>query len=158
MFKSQRGGIINWDLISTCTWNNLFFFLFVLSVFSFISIEVPFTLFTLSFHTFHLRLRFGNRPLFTAIAVMASLIFPQRVFWYVYPTVILLLSLYPSTARLLDHVFHWLQALITVNPVYDIFIAIEAEAEAVHVLNDSTYLQQDQQSSETLDLEAQQVL
>ena len=155
MFKSQRGGIISWDLIIN-TWSNLFFFLLVLSVFSFVSIEVPFILFTFSFHTFHLRLRFGNRPLFTAIAFMASLIFPQRVFWYVYPTVILLLSLYPSTARLLDHTLYWLQALITVNKVYDIFIT--TEAEAVHVLNDSTYLQQDQQSSETLDLEAQQLL
>ena len=154
MFKSHRGGIINWDLMISI-WSNLFFFLLVLSVFSFVSIEVSFTLFTLSFHTFHLRLRFGNRPLFTILALMASLIFPQRVFWYVYPIVIVLLSFYPTT-RLLDRALRSLQTVITINQVYDIFIT--TEAEAVHVLNDSTYFQQDQQSSETQDLEAQQVL
>ena len=69
-----------------------------------------------------------------------------------------MLSFYSSTARLLDHALRWLQALITVNQVYDIFIATAAEAEAVHVLNESTYLQQDQQSLETLDLEVVHVL
>ena len=136
MFKSQRGGIITWDLIGT--WSNLFSFSFYLH-FPSSPLKSP-SPSSLSFHTFHLRLRFGNRPLFTTLAFMASLIFSQRVFWYVYPIVIVLLSFYP-TARLLDRALRSLPAVITVNQVYDIFITTEAEAEAVHVLNDSTYLQ-----------------
>ena len=52
-----------------------------------------------------------------------------------------MLSFYPSTTLLLDHALRWLQTLITVNQVYDIFIITETEAEAVHVLNENTYTQ-----------------
>lgn len=113
MAKSQIGGI-SWDLI---TWTNLFCFLLILAAFSFVSNEVPLTLFTCSFRTLHIRLRFGNRPLSAAVSFMASLIFPQPLFWYVYP-VLLLLSFYPA-ARLVDHALRSLQAVIPINQVYD---------------------------------------
>ena len=84
---------------------------------------------------------------------MASLIFPQPLFWYVYP-VLLLLSFYP-TARLVEHGLRSLQAVIPINQVYDVFISADVE-----VLNEE-YPQQDERSSETQDLEtnigAQQV-
>ena len=142
MAKSQIGGI-SWDLI---TWTNLFCFLLILAAFSFVSIEVPLTLFTCSFRTLHIRLRFGNRPLSAAVSFMASLIFPQPLFWYVYP-VLLLLSFYPA-ARLVDHALRSLQAVIPINQVYDVFISADVE-----VLNEE-YPQQDERSSETQDLEA----
>ena len=77
---------------------------------------------------------------------MASLIFPQPVFWYVYP-VLLLLSFFPTT-RLVDHALRSLQAVIPINQVYDVFIS--ADVEVMH----EPYPQQDEQSSETQDLEA----
>ena len=139
MAKSQIGGISR-DLI---TWINLFCFLLILAAFSFVSIEVPLTR---SFHPLHIRLRFGNRPLFAAVSFMASLIFPQPLFWYVYP-VLLLLNFYPI-ARLVDHALGSVQAVIPINQVYDVFISADVE-----VMNES-YPQQDEQSSETQDLEA----
>ena len=142
MAKSQIGGI-SWDLI---TWTNLFCFLLILAAFSFVSIEVPLTLFTCSFRTLHIRLRFGSRPLSAAVSFMASLIFPQPLFWYVYPA-LLLLSFYPA-ARLVEHGLRSLQAAIPINQVYDVFISADVE-----VMNES-YPQQDEQSSETQDLEA----
>ena len=77
---------------------------------------------------------------------MASLIFPQPLFWYVYP-VLLLLSFYPA-ARIVDHALRSLQAVIPINQVYDVFISADVE-----VMNEP-YPQQDEQSSETQDLEA----
>nr|CAN61974.1 hypothetical protein VITISV_020393 [Vitis vinifera] len=116
-------------------------------------LKVPLTLFTCSFRTLHIRLRFGNRPLSAAVSFMASLIFPQPLFWYVYP-VLLLLSFYP-TARLVEHGLRSLQAVIPINQVYDVFISADVE-----FLNEE-YPQQDERSSETQDLEtnigAQQV-
>ena len=143
MVTSQIGGI-SWDLI---TWTNLFCFLLILAAFSFFSIEVPLTLFTCSFRTLHIRLRFGNRPLSAAVSFMASLIFPQPLFWYVYP-VLLLLYFYPI-ARLVDHALGSVQAVIPINQVYDVIIS-----PAVEVVNEP-YPQEDEPSSETQDLEAQ---
>ena len=140
--KSQTGGL-SWDLI---TRTNLFCFLLILAAFSFVSIEVPLTLFTCSSYTLHIRLRFGNRPLSATVSFMASLIFPQPLFWYVYP-VLLLLSFYPA-ARIVDHALRSLQAVIPINQVYDVFISA-----AVEVMNE-LYPQQDERSSETQDLEA----
>ena len=128
MAKSQIGGI-SWDLF---TWTNLFCFLLILAAFSFVSIEVPLTLFTCSFHTLHLRLRFGNRPLSVAVSFMASLIFPQPLFWYVYP-VLLLLSFYPA-AGIVVHALRSLQVVILINQVY--YVVISA---AVEVMNEQDF-------------------
>ena len=121
-FRMRSG--VSWDVMNW-TWTNLFSFILVLAVFSFVSIEVPLTLFTLSFHTFHIRLLFGSRPLLTALAFIASLIFPQRVFCYVY-LLILLLSFYP-TDRLVHRALRSLQAVIPINHVYHIFIRADVE-------------------------------
>ena len=141
MAKSQIGGI-SWDLI---TRTNFFCFLLILAAFSSVSIEIPLTLSTCSFRTLHIRLRFGNRPLSTAVSFMASLILPQPLFWYVYPA-ILLLSFYP-TAR--DHALRSLQVVLPINKVYNIFIS----TAAVEVMNEP-HPQQAESSSETQDLEA----
>ena len=153
MMKSPR---ISWDLMIIWTWNwtNLFSFILVLSVFSFVSIEVPLTLTffssTCSFHALHIRLRFGNRPLSAAVSLMASIILPQTVFWYVYPLILVLFS--HTTARLIDHALRALHAVIPISihvqRVYDIFISADVE-----VINEA-YPQQDETNSETPDLEA----
>ncbi|XP_034704283.1 uncharacterized protein LOC117928504 isoform X2 [Vitis riparia] len=132
-----RGGISR-DLI---TWTNLVCFLLILAAFSYVSIEVPLTPSTCSFRT--LQIRFGIRPLSTAVSFMASLILPQLPFLYVYPA-ILLLSLYPP-AR--DHALRSLQVVLPINKVYNIFIS----TAAVEVTNEP---QQDESSSATRDLEA----
>ena len=130
LVKSPR---ISWDLMIIGTRTNLFSFILVLSIFSFVSIEVPLnlTLFssTCSFHTLHIRLRFGNRPLSTIVSLMASIILSQTVFWYVYPLILVLFS--HTTARLIYHALRVLHAVIPiviqVHRVYDIFISADVE-------------------------------
>ena len=151
MVKSPR---ISWDLMITETWTNLFSFMLVLSVFSFISIEVPLTLTlfnsTRSFHALHIRLRFGNCPLSAAVSLMAKIILPYTVFWYVYPLILVLFS--HTTAPLIYHALRALHTVILitiqVQQVYDIFISADVE-----VINE-VYLQQDETNSGTPDLEA----
>ena len=148
--KSPR---ISWDLMITGTWTNLFSFILVLSVFSFVSIEVPLTLTlvssTCSFHALHIK-RFGNRPLSAAVSLMASIILPETVFWYVYPLILVRFS--HTTAWLIYHALRALHAVIPfaiqVHRVYDIFISDDVE-----VINEA-YPQQDETNSETPDLEA----
>ena len=77
MVKSPKfqigGGGVSWEVM---TWSNFFTFVLVLSAYSFVSIEVPLTLTIFRTYSFHIRLRFGNRPLFAVVAFMASLTSP----------------------------------------------------------------------------------
>lgn len=129
MVKSQGWGWgwdWDWDpfhITLHLTWINIPCFLLIMAGFSLISIEVPLTFFACSLHSVHVRLRIGSRSLSTAVSLMASLIFPRLLFWYIYPF-ILLASFFP-TARLL-HVLRPLQAVIPTNQVYDISISTAA--------------------------------
>lgn len=94
MVKSQGWGWgwdwdWDWDSIHITlhlTWINIPCFLLIMAGFSLISIEVPLTFLACSLHSVHVRLRIGNRSLSTAVSLMASLIFPRLLFWYIYPS------------------------------------------------------------------------
>ena len=110
------------------TWSNLFTFVLVLLTFSFVSIEVPLTLTIYSTRSFHIRLRFGKRPLFVDVSFIAYLTSSLALFWYSYPVILLLF--YIPTDRFVEQALRALQAVIPIriqnipiNQVSDILIS-----------------------------------
>ena len=112
-----------WDPFHTIdhlSWINLCLFLFILALFSFTSTNIavphPASVHTSSASCVHLRL--GDFSLPTTLSLMASLIFPQTLFWYIYP----ILMLAPFWSPWLVHILLWVRAMASIIPVYDIII------------------------------------
>ena len=150
-----------WDPFHTIdhlTWINLCLFLLILALFSFtfINIAVPHTasVHTSSASCVHLRL--GDFSLPTTLSLMAPLIFPQTLFWHIYP----ILMLAPFWSSWLVHILLWVLAMASTIPVYDIIIKVggSRQPQVTGVEANEPYLQQEEPSSEDEDLEANIVI
>ena len=84
----------DWDpfyAIHHLTWIKLCLFLLILALFSFtsINIEVPYTASVPTSSASCVRLRLGVFSLPITLSFMASVFFPQTLFWYTYPILVL---------------------------------------------------------------------
>ena len=146
--KSGIGGVKggwDWDPFHLMhmpgfTWNNIFWPLLSVAAFSFISIQV------------HIRLR-AVRELsipFTA-SLMGSLIFPQTLFWYMYP-ILILPSFWSSWVA---NTMGWLRGIASAAPICNITISATHQPQTEEVGQvDEWHPQEEQQNIEDGSLEA----
>ena len=152
----------DWDpfyAIHHLTWIKLCLFLLILALFSFtsINIEVPYTASVPTSSASCVRLRLGVFSLPITLSFMASVFFPQTLFWYTYP----ILVLAPFWSPWLLHILLWVRAMASTIPVYDIIIikvSGSRQRQVTGVEANEPYLQQEEPSSEDEDLEANIVI
>ncbi|KAK9934181.1 hypothetical protein M0R45_021333 [Rubus argutus] len=129
MFKYGVGMPWDWDpfhTISNLTWTNACLLLILFLVFSFISIKVhvPLTTTHLTSSTTcsttnTVLVAFEEVSVPLAVALMASaLVFPQALFWYAYPFIVLISSCFGELKRFAN----WFHNVLTAIPVLNVIM------------------------------------
>ena len=146
ILKSQVGSAWDWepfDTIGHPTWIKSFTLAILLLIFPFTCIQVP-----LRLDSGHIIVRFGKLdPCFTVL-FLASIVFPQALFWYAYPIIInIMISFcYSWLLNVLGSFLFWLQNVLTSIPV--IYIIIRATITRWHNLHEVEAVERYQQSQE----------
>lgn len=143
----------DWDPFRTMdrlTWINSCFFLLILTAFSFTSIVVPHTCPVHGAAGF-IRLRIGNFSLPMTLSLMASLIFPQTLFWFIY----LILIFAPFWPAWVAHFLERIRGMASTIPVYEINISATRPPQlSAMVANEPDSQQEEPAGSEVGDSEA----
>ena len=124
MLKSQVGSSTwVWDPFNTIahpTSTKTFILSLLFLLFPFTCIKVPVAC---SVDTGHIIVRLGKFDPYLTVSLVASIVFPQALFWYTYP-IIILTSFWSSwLLYVLGCFLSWLQNVLTTIPVINIIIS-----------------------------------
>ena len=149
ILKSQVGSTLVWDPFNTIahptsTKTFILFLLFLL--FPFTCIKVPIAC---SVNTGPITVRLGKFDPFLTVSLVASIVFPQALFWYAYPIIIMISFRYSWLLYVLGIFLRWLQNVLSSIP--EINIMIRATVTTLHNLqhqHEVESVEWDQQSEE----------
>ena len=151
ILKSQLATTLAWDPFHTIDhpsgMKNLTFTILFL-VFPFTCIQVPLTC---SLDTAHIIVRLGKFDPCLTVSLLASIVFPQAIFWYAYPIIIMISLLSSWLLNVLWRFLSWLRKLLTSIPVFDIIIRATVtrwqNLESQHEVEEIELHQQSQEPS-----------
>ena len=144
ILKSQVGSAWDWEPFNTIgvpTWSKSFTLAILLLIFPFTYKKVP-----LRLDTDHLIVRFGKFDPCLTILLVASIVFPQALFWYAYPIIIIISFCHSWILNVLGSSLFWLQKVLTTVPVINIII--RATVTRWHNLHEIEAIDWYQQSQE----------
>ncbi|XAR70568.1 hypothetical protein NMG60_11027466 [Bertholletia excelsa] len=121
--KSQVSMPRDWDPFNTIghlTWPKLWLLIILFVIFSFTSIEVPLTCPVI---IGHIRVQVGKLSTSLLVLLAASLLFPQVLFWYAYPMVILLSSCSSWLSSAFKSFLQWVKITLCTVPDLNIFVS-----------------------------------
>lgn len=124
IMKSQASVPWDWDpyeLMGNLTWSKFWFLFILVLIFSFTSIRVALTC---PIDIWHIRVRLGEFSTTLVVLLVTSLLLPQLLFWYVYPTIVLLSLCSSRVFNAFKSFLHWGQAVLVTVP--DLTVSVSA--------------------------------
>ncbi|CAI9775651.1 unnamed protein product [Fraxinus pennsylvanica] len=123
ILKSYKAMPWEWDpfgiVIGNFTWIKIWLLASFVFVFSFSSIEIPLTP---QVDMGYIRIQVKNYTVSLLVCFLASLFFPQDIFWWIYPTVLLLSSCTPCISSMWRSFKLSVQLLLPMIPVLKIYM------------------------------------
>lgn len=107
--------------------NKPFLLVFLLLFFPFTSIQLslppPSSPNDINTNSALIRFQLGNFSLHLAVSLLGSLIFPQALFWYAYPTILIFAFCYPKLLFFLRRFVGWLNSKLSAFPALNLHIS-----------------------------------
>ncbi|KAL0393824.1 UNVERIFIED_CONTAM: hypothetical protein Slati_4348600 [Sesamum latifolium] len=122
------------DVASDLTWIKFWILAIFLFIFSFISIAIPFTVPPNNLRHIQVQMKSFSASLLACF--LASLLFPQLLFWYVYPMILLFFLCYSCIFNIFRSFIYWDQAILSLAPDLNILITTTTTAETIGELCD----------------------
>ncbi|KAL0330077.1 UNVERIFIED_CONTAM: hypothetical protein Sradi_4994400 [Sesamum radiatum] len=132
ILKSQTAKPWEWDpfdVASELTWIKLSLLAIFLLIFSFISIGVPLTTVPPN-NMRYIQVQMKSFSASLLAGFLASLFFPQLLFWYVCPMIPLFFLCYAAISNVSRSFIYWAQATLSLAPDFNIWIATTNRVEA----------------------------
>lgn len=104
------------DVVSDLSWMKFWFLTILSFVFSFVSIVIPLN------NIVYIQVQVKNFSPTLLICFLASLFFPQLLFWYVYPIILLFFLCYACIFNMFTRFISWVQTIFSMLPDLNIFI------------------------------------
>ncbi|GFZ00853.1 hypothetical protein Acr_14g0004880 [Actinidia rufa] len=129
IIKSQTSMPWDWDpfdLNGHFTWTKFWILSTLFLIFSFTSIRIPLTC---PLHIWHVQVHLGEFSITLVVLFVTSLLFPQSLFWYVYPIITLHSLCFAWVSNLFGSFVHWARDNLSTVPSLNLFISsIETDA------------------------------
>ncbi|KAL0312293.1 UNVERIFIED_CONTAM: hypothetical protein Sradi_5628600 [Sesamum radiatum] len=137
ILKSQTAKPWEWDPFdvgSDLTWIKFWLLTILLFIFSFVSIGIP--LVVPPNDTRYIQVQTKRFSPSLLACFLASLFFPQLLFWYVYPIILLFFLSYTCICNVSRSFIYWAQAVLSLVPDLNILITTTSTVEADEELHE----------------------
>lgn len=127
ILKSQGSNPWDWDPFDTInnnlTWIKFWIICILFLVFSFISIQVPLSPASPTRAAGYVRIQVTHFSPPLMVSFLALLLLPEMLFWYIYPTIMLLFSCTTCVSNVLKNIILSLRAILSAIPYFNVVIA-----------------------------------
>ncbi|KAL0330960.1 UNVERIFIED_CONTAM: hypothetical protein Sangu_1641500 [Sesamum angustifolium] len=124
ILKSQTAKPWEWDPFdvgSDITWIKFWLLAISLFIFSFVSFGIPLTTVPPN-NARYIQVQMKSFSASLLACFLASLFFPQLLFWYVYPTILSFFLCYSCICNVSRSFVYWAQAILSLAPDFSIWI------------------------------------
>ncbi|KAL2236820.1 UNVERIFIED_CONTAM: hypothetical protein Sindi_0873700 [Sesamum indicum] len=122
------------DVASDLSWTKFWLLAIFLFIFSFISIAIPtFTVPPNNLRYIQVQMKSFSASLLACF--LASLFFPQLLFWYVYPMILFFFLCYSCIFDVSRSFVYWAQAILSLAPDFNILITTTSPVEPIRGLH-----------------------